>query len=449
MIQATYDSTHALIAVRIPSLIERTLCGSVLGVMRPNIYEQAGTTTARHHFIAKKSHGRDTARLQLKLPKSKGLLWGGGAAIVLLFALAYYFFVPVAEVAPVRRGTAISAVYGTVRIEAAFVVRIRAQNDGFIQLAEPFSAGRGAIGKSVEKGQLLATIADEETARELKQARADLQAAVDRAALPLPSSELLKAAEDNLQRLEKVVGSGNVPAVEYQKARSEANRLRGAVEAERIERDRNLHSLEETTKKLEAQMKSAEVRSQIDGLLTNVQTIDGELVSDGNELFTVSSRKNYVRGEVNEEDVGEVKPGMKAKVQLYAYRTRTFTARVTSVQPAADPTTQRYTVVLEMEKPPDNLMVGMTGEMNIITGTHQNALLVPTRALLVDQALIVNQGIVHSRTVGVGFRTLDFTEVTSGLEEGSHVIVSDQDKFRPGEAVRQRMISSPPPPNES
>jgi hypothetical protein len=92
------------------------------------------------------------------------------------------------------------------------------------------------------------------------------------------------------------------------------------------------------------------------------------------------------------------------------------------------------------------LMVGMTGEMNIITGTHENALLVPTRALLVDQALIVNHGIVHSRTVGIGFRTLDFTEVTDGLEEGSHMIVSDQDKFRPGETVRQRMINSPPPP---
>jgi len=373
-------------------------------------------------------------------------LWVGGAALVLVFTAAYYLLMPVAEVAAVRRGTAISAVYGTVRIEPAFVVRVRAQNDGFIQLAEPFSAGRGAIGKNVEKNQLLATIADEEAARQLKQARTDLQAAVDRAALPLPSAELLKAAEDNLQRLEKVVGSGNVAAVEYQKAKSEANRLRGAVETERIERDRNLHSLEQTTKKLEAQMKSAEVRSPIDGLLTNVQTIDGELVSDGNELFTVSSRKNYIRGEVNEEDVGEVKPGMKAKVQLYAYRTRTFAARVTSVQPAADPTTQRYTVVLDMEKPPDNLMAGMTGEMNIITGTHQNALLVPTRALLVDQALIVNGGIVHSQTVGVGFRTLDFTEVTSGLQEGGHVIVSDQDKFRAGEAVRQRMVSVPPPP---
>ena len=366
-------------------------------------------------------------------------MWVGGALLVLLFAIVWYLFLPVAEVARVQRGTAISAVYGTVRIEPAFAPHVRAQNSGFIRLAEPFSAGRGAIGKSVEKGQLLATIADETTARLLKQARADLQAAIQRAAVPVPSSEPLKAAEDNLERLSKVVASGNVPAVEYEKAKSEVNRLRSAVETERIDRDRNLNALEETTKKLEAQMKNSEVRSPIDGLLTNIQTIDGELVSEGNELFTVASRKNYVRGEVNEEDVGEVKPTMKAKLQLYAYRTKTFTAHVTSIQPAADPTTQRYTIVLEMENPPDNLMAGMTGEMNIITGTHENVLLVPTRALLVDQALIVKAGIVHARTVQAGYRTLDFTEAVSGLAEGDHVVLSDQDKLHPGEPVRQRI----------
>src|SRR2546423_2117852 len=224
--------------------------------MLSKMYQQAAVTaaTARHHVIAKKTDGHDTSRPKLKLPESKRILWGGGAALVLVIALAYYFLMPVAEVATVRRGTAISAVYGTVRIEPAFVVRVRAQNDGFIRLAEAFSAGRGAIGKSVEKGQLLATIADEETSRQLKQARADLQAAVDRAALPLPSSELLKAAEDNLQRLEKVVGSGHVPGGGCEKAKNEAKRLRGAVEAERDERDRNLNSPGGTMKKLEAPM---------------------------------------------------------------------------------------------------------------------------------------------------------------------------------------------------
>src|SRR5665811_859746 len=99
----------------------------------------------------------------------------------------------------------------------------------------------------------------------------------------------------------------------------------------------SLGTLEDTCKKLEAQMKNSEIRAPMDGILSNIQAIDGELVTEGNQLFTVSARKNYVRGEVNEEDVGEVKPGMKAILQLYAYRTQQFTARVSAVQPAADP----------------------------------------------------------------------------------------------------------------
>src|SRR5437660_9903273 len=114
---------------------------------------------------------------------------------------------------------------------------------------------------------------------------------------------------------------------------------------------------------------------------------------------------------------------MKARLQLYPYLTRTFTAHVTSIQPAADPTTQRYTIVLEMEKPPDNLMAGMTGEMNIITGSHENALLVPTRALLVDQALVVKRVVVQRRTIKVGFRTLDFVKSLRGVSDGDGVVV--------------------------
>jgi hypothetical protein len=98
-----------------------------------------------------------------------------------------------------------------------------------------------------------------------------------------------------------------------------------------------------------------------------------------------------------------------------------------------------------MEKPPDNLMAGMTGEMNIITGTHENALLMPTRALLVDQAWIVKRGIVQKRTIKVGFRTLDASEALSGVSLGDHVVVSDQDKLRPGEPVRQRRVDFFPP----
>jgi hypothetical protein len=181
----------------------------------------------------------------LKFRASKNLVLAGIAAVLVIVAIIYFTTLPVAEVAIVQRGTAISAVYGTVRIEPSLVIPVRAQNSGFIQLGEALSAGRGAIGRNVEKGELLATIADEVTARLLKQARADLQAAQQRAELPLPSAEALKVAEDNLGRLQKLTGLSNVPQVEFEKAKSEVNRLKALVETERIERDRNLAALDE------------------------------------------------------------------------------------------------------------------------------------------------------------------------------------------------------------
>lgn len=384
----------------------------------------------------------------MKFSWSKETLWKAGLAVLLFALVVGYFLLPVAKVAVVRRGTAISAVYGTVRIEPTVVIQARAQNSGFIRLEGPLAAGRGAIGRTVKKGELLATIADEATARALKQARADLQAAQQRAQLPLPSAEPLKVAEDTVARLERLNSLSNVPAVEYEKARSEVARLRSLLESERIERDRNIESLETAMKKLEAQMQSSEIQAPLDGLITAIKAIDGDLVSEGDQLFTVSSQKNYVRGEVNEEDIGEVKVGMPALLQVYAFRNQQFTATVSAILPAADPETQRYTVVLELADAPENLLAGMTGEMNIITGRHDNALLVPTRALVVDQVLAVSRGFVDARTVRIGYRTLDFAEVLEGLSEGERVIVEDQDKFRPGQPTRQQVVTVPAPPTQ-
>src|SRR5258708_29791597 len=122
--------------------------------MVSKIYEQAGTRTgsAGHERIANNRSEHHTSPSKLKLPESKTVLWIGAAALVVLFALAYFFLMPVAEVATVQRGTAISAVYGTVRIEPAFVVRVGGQNGGFIRVGESFSAGRVGNGEGVAKG---------------------------------------------------------------------------------------------------------------------------------------------------------------------------------------------------------------------------------------------------------------------------------------------------------
>jgi RND family efflux transporter MFP subunit len=382
----------------------------------------------------------------LKTPIPKRTLWALSILAVVIFVALYIWMMPRVEVEKVTKGTAIAAVYGTVRIEPSFVVPVRAQNTGFIHLADQVRAGRGAIGKQVHKGDLLATISDEAATRQLNQAQADLQAAEERARLELPSSEPLKVAEANVQRLEKLTSLSNVPQVEYEKAKSEAKRLRDLLETEKIERERNLGALRDAVKKAEELTGRLEIRASMDGILSEMKAIDGEFVSDGALLFSISSTRNYVRGEVNEEDIGEVKVGMPAILQMYAYRTRQFKASVTSIVPTADPDTQRYTVLLDLQNPPENLLAGMTGEMNIITGQHEDALLVPTRAVLVDQVWRVKMGAIEKRTVRIGYRTLDNSEVLDGLKFDDHVVVSEQDKLKTGQFVRQQMVKGLPTP---
>ena len=158
----------------------------------------------------------------MNLSVSKRTLKTAVLLAALLLALVFYWSRPVAEVERVKRGTAISAVYGTVRIEASFVNHLRAQNAGFIRLSEPLVAGRGAIGREVQKGELLATIADETTARQLKQAQADLQAAEERPGWNCPPPNRSRSRKENVQRQEKLAALSNIPAVDYEKAKSEA-----------------------------------------------------------------------------------------------------------------------------------------------------------------------------------------------------------------------------------
>ena len=52
-----------------------------------------------------------------------------------------------------------------------------------------------------------------------------------------------------------MVLTGKLPGVQYEKAKSEVNRLRGCRDNERIESERNLQGLGEARKKLELPMR--------------------------------------------------------------------------------------------------------------------------------------------------------------------------------------------------
>ena len=378
----------------------------------------------------------------------KAVRWISGLAIALtLLLVGYYIYADVinrspADVYIVQRGTAISAVYGTVTISSTETINLNAQNAGYMHLAPGFGTTVTSEGIPVKQNQLLATVVDEAGERLLKQARTDYEAALARQKLGPSSLGLLKSAQDQLHAYEILPNPQMVARVTRDAARNEVLRLQSVVDNEELELQRQVDTYVGTLKTYEDEIKRTEVRSPMNGIVTVQYYNDNSYVLATQVLFTLARLDLYVSGLVNEEDVGKLKPGMKAEMHLYAYGNTTFTATVAAVLPSPDPNS-RYTVTLSLDHAPDNLLLGLTGEMNIILGRKENALIIPARALLVDQVLVVKDGVIEQRTVEVGFKSLEFAEITKGVHEGDQVVVADQDAFRSGERVRAIPINEP------
>lgn len=371
------------------------------------------------------------------------------AVLILLFVLAtsgYYLYFnvinrPPAEVYTVSRGTAVSAVYGTVTITSTFQLAMFAQNSGYLRYGPELAgtSGKNTIatlnGQVVKKDTLLGTVVDEIGLRTLEGAQRDHEAAISRKAVGPSNAGPLQSAQSKLDALKKLQ-PGSYPKVDFDAAVNEVNRLTSAVNTENLNFQHDVDTTASILKSAEDQLKRTEIHAPFDGILTVINFNNDAYVTTNQALFTVANSSTYVSGEVNEEDVGALRKAMKAEIRLYAYGNQTFDATLDAVLPAPVANTSRYNVNLTLDKPPDNLLFGLTGEMNIILGKKPNAILVPARAVNIDQVLIVEDGVVEQRTIKCGFRGLEFIEALEGISEGDQVIVSDQDAFKPGERVR-------------
>jgi RND family efflux transporter MFP subunit len=340
---------------------------------------------------------------------------------------------PAAEVYVVQRGTAISAVYGTVKVVASMTINVRARSSGTIRFSDRITSN-AVVGLVVTQGELLATIANEDLDREITKAETDLKAAEERRRIGPPTQQPLNTQEALLARLEKLAQMQNVSPADLERTRNDVQALRERVRDEQLEQNREVAIYREQAGVLQDRKAHCFITSPIEGYLNAINCLNNEFISDGSMPFVIATASTYLEGQINEEDVGQVSPQMKAAVRLYSYANQDFTATVSQILPTAN--NQRYTITLTLDKAPPNLMSGMTGEMNIVAGRRENALIIPSRAVLADRVFVVKDDVVKPRAVKVGFRNLERAEILEGLKEGEQVVVADQDLFRPGQRVR-------------
>ena len=357
-------------------------------------------------------------------------------------------------VTPVVRGRAIDAVYATGTVEAEDRVQVKARSGGSV--AE-IRVKEGAV---VKKGDVLARIDNPMVSYELKRGQADLSAATAQSGADAPQLRSLKgqwksadaelgAARQELARIEKLAMTGSVSSAELDRGRARVAELEGAVAANEAQQRALEIDLAANTRRqaanveaLATRVSDTDVRAPLDGVVLSKFVEVGEVVGVNQPLFKVGDTTRLVlEVSVDEADIGKVRdgttgaPASSVAVSLYAFPKRICAGHVFEVRPDANRDRKAFLVKVRLAAPPPELRSGMSAEVNVIAGQHEDALLCDTSAISEDGLWVVDDGRVRRRQVNVGMRDLLRAEILSGVRERDLVVIGNQDGLTEGTRV--------------
>ncbi len=225
---------------------------------------------------------------------------------------------------------------------------------------------------------------------------AKLESAVNQARATLTSAEakLLEAqavyaeAKAKLARYEELnrASAGKMPSrAQLDEQRATVKKARAGIAVAQA----SIDDAKATLQTNETNLSKAFIRSPVDGVVLTRSVEPGYAVAaslQAVELLTVATdlHELELQVDVDEADVGEVKPGLKTTFTVSAYPDRPFPATLTKVAYGASSGTDKvvtYTTYLAVKNPELKLRSGMTATAIIETARKNDVLLVPNTAL--------------------------------------------------------------------
>lgn len=179
------------------------------------------------------------------------------------------------------------------------------------------------------------------------------------------------------------------------------------------------------------------VKAPISGTVTYIAVKKGDQVNAHAEVCAISnlSRLSLVVA-VDELDVGKLRLGMSAEVTTQALPGKTFKATVTEIafEGTVKDGVASYNVTLELEEGAlkGGLMPGMSADAKIITASKENVIAIPAEAVRSraqrKYVYVLKDGQPQPVDVTVGMSSDSQVEITSGLQEGDKVILSNPEQ---------------------
>src|SRR5947209_2374697 len=200
----------------------------------------------------------------------------------------------------------------------------------------------------------------------------------------------------------------------------------------------------------EAQLGYSEIRSPIDGVITDRPLYPGEMASTSAPLLTVMDVSSVIaKIHVPQGDAQLLRKGNKATIE--APGLEKFPATVMLVSPALDPSSTTVEIWVQARNPGQQLRPGTTAQVSITAQTVHDALVVPAPAILEakgDEAKVMvvdAKGAAQSRDIKIGIKTQQQVQVVSGLKPGEQVITQGGYGLKDGTKVA---IEKPAPAGE-
>lgn len=177
------------------------------------------------------------------------------------------------------------------------------------------------------------------------------------------------------------------------------------------------------------------IRAPFDGVISNKEKNEQEVVSEGDQIATVVDPSSIVfSADVPSASIRKIRLGEHAAVRLSSLPGRTLDGKVKRIEPQVNPGDQTARVQIELTDAPAGLERSVFGEAAITVGERKNVLLVPGAALLHDDernawdvVVVTADSIARIVTVSLGARKDSVAEVSSpSLSAGISVIVEGQ-----------------------
>src|SRR2546421_3633472 len=358
------------------------------------------------------------------------------------------------KIAKVEQGDLAKSVVATGKITPITQIDIKSKASGIVKNLFVDA------GDTVKVGQVLCELDKEEIQASLAQSRASLEAA----------EANLRGTEADIERAKYDAQGPDIPTLQraYERAKSmakegvvaqsalddaqrayelavnkrdqaQANLI--VVRAKQAQAKAQVAQQKATVDQIETQYRNSTLVAPIDGIILSRDVEKGAAVSSililgsGATLVMTmgDTHEVYVKGKVDESDIGKVFLGQPARIKVESFKDKTFNGKVTKISPlgAEKDNVTTFEVRVSIDNPGGELKPMMTANAEILLEEHKDVLTVPEAAIVYDKDKKASVDIYDPKakegrrktSITAGISNGSKTEVLSGLKEHDQVVL--------------------------